>query len=65
MKWLLTGEGNMYENNGDNIIQCTGNATHNTQNSNEVNKELLGELIAQRKMFEEQINRLIGLLERK
>lgn len=65
LQWLLTGEGNMYEHaEGSNIITCSGNATHNTQTSAGLNRELFDELVAQRKMFEGQINRLLELLER-
>lgn len=66
LQWLLTGEGNMYEHaEGSNIIKCNGNATHNTQTSAGLNRELFDELVAQRKMFEGQINRLLELLEKK
>ena len=65
LQWLLTGEGNMYEHtDGSNIIKCSGNATHNTQTSAGLNRELFDELVAQRKMFEGQINRLLELLEK-
>ena len=66
LQWILTGEGNMYEHaEASNIIRCTGNATHNTQTSAGLNRELFDELVSQRKMFEGQINRLLELLEKK
>lgn len=65
LQWILTGEGNMYEHAEASNIRCTGNATHNTQTSAGLNRELFEELVSQRKMFEGQINRLLGLLEQK
>lgn len=62
IKWLMTGEGNMYVNNNTApVFHNSGDNVTNHQNAaNEINRELI-ELL---KKKDEQIDRLIAVIEK-
>ena len=59
--WLLTGEGEPFD--GAAVVPAAAPAVPASTTADEQYKALFAELVAQRKMFEGQISRLLELLE--